>query len=418
MNHKEKYSVIAGLYGNALEWYDFILYASFAPVFAEIFFPSEIHFLSLLATFSLFAIGFIMRPIGGVLIGHYADYFGRKKALILSITIMTISTSLIALVPDHNSIGMAAPLLFSILRLLQGLAVGGELPGSATYLIEHMFEHRRGFAGSLVLSSAFLGIFLGALIAAVFSSLYTGPSLLQWGWRYTYLLGGFLGIFGIYLRCKSSESPTFIKKDHAHELPAKIIFTQFRKQIFIAVMITGIMALTNYMLIAYVTTYLVRYEGFLLHDALLINLLSLLALTLLIPIMGYLSDIVGRKPIYLLGLISLILLIFPIFWLLLSGNWWRVLCCELVLALVLAPINGTVPTMLAEMFPTSVRASGISIGYNIGQALFGGTMPLIAFSLVEITHNKFAPAWYILFLSIIVLGITFLVRESYKKTLG
>ena len=418
MNQKERNSIIAGLYGNALEWYDFILYASFAPVFAEIFFPSDIHFISLLATFSLFAIGFIMRPFGGVLIGHYADHYGRRKALILSMSIMSLSTTLIAFVPDYNALGLAAPIIFSILRLIQGLAVGGELPGSTTYLIEHMFEHKRGLAGSLVLSSAFLGIFLGALIASVFTSLYSGTSLLRSGWRYTYLLGGVLGIFGIYLRLKSTESPTFQKKIHSQDIPIKILCTQYKMQLFKAVMITSILAMFNYLLIAYVTTFLVKYQGFRLHDALLINLLALLSLTLFIPIMGYISDVIGRKPVYLCGLIILLLYIVPFFLLLLSKNWWHVLYCELLLALILAPINATVPTMLAEMFPTSIRASGISTGYNIGQALFGGTMPLIAFSLIELTDNQLAPAWYLCFWTIIVLCTTFYVHETYKKNLN
>ncbi|HAT1923171.1 TPA: MFS transporter [Legionella pneumophila] len=417
MKQNTKHSIIAGLYGNALEWYDFLLYASFAPVFAEIFFPSKIHFVSLIATFSLFAIGFIMRPIGGLLLGHYADHVGRRKALILSMSVMTFSTALIAVLPDFNSWGIIAPILFSVLRLIQGLAVGGELPGSTTYLIEHMFQNRRGLAGSLVLSSAFLGIFIGALTASIFSTLFTGDSLLNWGWRYAYLLGGILGILGIYLRIKSVESPTFLKDKHTTELPAKVVFTRFKQQLFLSVIITSILAMANYVLIAYVTTFLVKSEYFLLKDALLINLIALALLTVLIPLMGFLSDVVGRKPIFLIGLFSLCILIFPFFWLLLSGSWWKALCCELLLAIVLAPINATVPTIIAEMFPTSVRASGISISYNIGQALFGGTMPLVAFTLIELSNNKMSPAWYLFLWTLIVIPITISIRESYQKEL-
>ncbi|KGP62634.1 MFS transporter [Legionella norrlandica] len=417
MRHNIGHSILAGLYGNALEWYDFLLYASFASVFAEIFFPSKIHFVSLIATFSLFAIGFIMRPIGGLLFGHYADHVGRRKALILSMSIMTTSTTLIALLPDFHSWGIMAPILFSILRLIQGLAVGGELPGSTTYLIEHMFQNRRGLAGSLVLSSAFLGIFLGALTASIVSALFTGDSLLRWGWRCTYLLGGVLGLLGIYLRIKSFESPAFLKERHTKEIPAKIVLTTYRQQLFLSVISTSILALANYLLIAYVTTFLVKSEYFLLKDALLINLIALALLTALIPIMGFLSDLVGRKPIFLVGLFSLIILIFPFFWLLLSGNWWKVLWCELLLAAVLAPINATVPTIIAEMFPTNIRASGISISYNIGQALFGGTMPLIAFILIEFSNNKMAPAWYLFIWTIIVVLISSFIRESYQKEL-
>lgn len=417
MEHNVKCSIFAGLYGNALEWYDFLLYASFAPVFAEIFFPSKIHFVSLIATFSLFAIGFIMRPIGGLLLGHYADHVGRRKALILSMSVMTISTTLIAILPDFNSWGIMAPILFATLRLIQGLAVGGELPGSTTYLIEHMFQHKRGLAGSLVLSSAFLGIFVGALTASIFSTLFIGNSLFNWGWRYAYLLGGILGVLGIYLRIKSFESPTFLREKHTTELPAKLVFTRFKQQLFLSVMITSILALANYMLIAYVTTFLVKSEHFLLKDALLINLIALALLTVLIPLMGFISDLVGRKPIFLMGLFSLFILIFPFFWLLLSGNWWKALSGELLLSIALAPINATVPTIIAEMFPTSVRASGISISYNIGQALFGGTMPLVAFILIELTSNKMAPAWYLLIWTLVVISITFSIRESYQKEL-
>ena len=152
MEKKAKNSIIGPLFGNALEWYDFLIYASFASLFAELFFPSNSHFISLVQSFSLFAMGFVMRPIGGVLIGHYADHYGRKNALIISMCIMTISTFCIALVPDFNSIGIAAPILFSLFRLVQGLAIGGELPGSVTYLIEQYWSKGRGFSGSLVLT--------------------------------------------------------------------------------------------------------------------------------------------------------------------------------------------------------------------------------------------------------------------------
>jgi proline/betaine transport protein TphA len=175
------------------------------------------------------------------------------------------------------------------------------------------------------------------------------------------------------------------------------------------------MAIGNYILIAYVTTFLVNSEGFLLRDALLINFIALFLLTLLIPIMGLLSDYVGRKPIFLGGLISLFLLVFPFFWLLLSGSWWKALASELLLSIVLAPINATVPTIIAEIFPTGIRATGTSIGYNIGQAVFGGTIPLFALTLIEITGNKLAPAWYVFIWTIFVLVATRFLQESYQK---
>lgn len=417
MKPEEKRSILAGLYGNTLEWYDFLLYASFAPLFAKLFFPSSVEFLSLTATFSVFAIGFFMRPLGGLLLGYYADHVGRKKALIVSIVIMTLSTFLVALIPGYQVIGIISPILFILLRLIQGLAVGGELPGSTTFLIEHMISKGRGFAGSLVLATAFFGIFLGSFTASTLSNLLDEQNLVTWGWRLAYGIGGLLGVIGIYLRTTSIEPAVFLKQEKTQTSPTKLTFAQYWRELIIAILFTSILAMGNYLLIAYVTTLLVKSEGFLLKDALEINFMALLLLTILIPLMGLLSDRIGRKPIFLFGLISLIVLIVPIYWLLLSHNWVFILISELLLAVILAPINATVPTIIAELFPTAVRASGISIGYNIGQALFGGTIPLVALTLVEWTSNKYMPAWYLLFWSIFILFYSRYSPETYRKTL-
>ncbi len=187
------------------------MYASFAPLFAVLFFPTEVKYVSLMATFGVFAIGFLMRPIGGIIIGHYADSHGRRQALILSVTIMTLATGSIAFLPGYQKIGLVSPLLFTVLRLIQGIAVGGELPGSATFIIEHMFTNRRGFAGSLVLCTAFFGIFMGSLVASSISHLLSYDNLLQYGWRIAYLLGSLLGFIGIYLRIKSVEPSQYLK---------------------------------------------------------------------------------------------------------------------------------------------------------------------------------------------------------------
>jgi proline/betaine transport protein TphA len=417
MNLAKRKSIFAGLYGNALEWYDFLLYANFSPLFAQIFFPSKIYFVSLLLTFGVFAVGFLMRPLGGVLLGHYADHIGRRKTLILSMTIMTFSTACIALIPDFNTLGIFSPLLFVFFRLIQGIAVGGELPGSTTFLIEHMPDHRRGFAGSLVLSTAFLGIFLGSLTASLLSVLCSEDILRSWGWRLAYLIGALLGLIGIYLRLTSVEPPTFLHTKHTKELPAKIVFFAHRRKLLLSILFTSIMAMSNYLLIAYITSFLVKFEGYLLKDALIANFIALLVLTILIPLMGLLSDYLGRKPIFLSGVLGIFIFIYPIFILLLSGHWWQVLTGELLLAVILAPLNATVPTMLAEMFPTAIRASGVSIGYNIGQAVFGGTIPLISLALVELTGNKYVPALYILFWAIITMIASRYAQETYLNKL-
>ncbi|AWN73212.1 MFS transporter [Legionella anisa] len=417
MDSTKRKSIFAGLYGNTLEWFDFLLYANFTPLFAQLFFPSDEYFISLLLTFGVFSVGFFMRPLGGILLGHYADQIGRRKTLILSVSIMTSSTACIALIPDFNSIGIIAPVLFIFFRLIQGIAVGGELPGSTTFLIEHMADHRRGFAGSLVLSTAFLGIFLGSLTASLLSVLLTEDTLRAWGWRLAYLIGAFLGLIGIYLRITSVEPATFLKAKHTTELPAKIVFFGYTRKLVLAIIFTSIMAMSNYLLIAYITSFLVKSEGFLLKDALVANFIALLVLTLLIPLMGLLSDYFGRKPIFLLGALGIFIFIYPLFILFSSGIWWQILLGEIVLAIILAPLNAAVPTMLAEMFPTAIRASGVSIGYNIGQAVFGGTIPLVSLTLVELTGNKYAPAFYILFWVIIAIIAARFARETYLDKL-
>ncbi|MCE0721744.1 MULTISPECIES: MFS transporter [Legionella] len=417
MDATKRKSIFAGLYGNTLEWFDFLLYANFTPLFAQLFFPSDEYFVSLLLTFGVFSVGFFMRPLGGVLLGHYADQIGRRKTLILSISIMTFSTACIALIPDFNSIGIVSPLLFIFFRLIQGVAVGGELPGSTTFLIEHMADHRRGFAGSLVLSTAFLGIFLGSFTASLLSVLLTEDTLRAWGWRLAYLIGALLGLIGIYLRLTSVEPATFLKAKHTTELPAKIVFFGYSRKLVLAIIFTSILAMSNYLLIAYITSFLVKSEGFLLRDALVANFIALLVLTILIPLMGLLSDYFGRKPIFLLGALGIFICIYPIFILFSSGIWWQILLGEIVLAIILAPLNAAVPTMLAEMFPTAIRASGVSIGYNIGQAVFGGTMPLVSLTLVELTGNKYAPAFYILFWVIIAIIAARSTRETYLDKL-
>lgn len=415
MQPSEKKSIIAGLYGNALEWYDFLLYASFAPIFSDIFFPTNVHFLSMIATFTVFAIGFLVRPIGGALLGHYADHVGRRKALIASVAIMTVTTTCIAFLPTYQHAGIIAPILFTLFRLIQGIAIGGELPGSATFLIEHMFNYGRGFAGSLVLCTAFLGIFAGSLTASLLSAAISYEQLADWGWRLAYCIGGILGILGIYLRFKSVEPSTFLQEKPSEELPVKLVFTRYKKQLLLAIICTSILAVVNYILIAYVTSFLVKSAKFSLNDALFINFISLFLLTLLIPVMGLLSDYLGRKFVFLAGIIGIFLFVFPVFWLLMSGNWWYVLGSEVLLAIILAPINATVPTIIAEMFPTAVRASGTSIGYNIGQALFGGTAPLIALLLIEVTGNHYAPAWYIFIWTIIVIFVSKFLQETNQK---
>lgn len=417
MTSDEKRSVFAGLYGNALEWYDFLLYANFAPVFARYFFPMEVPFLSLLATFAVFALGFLVRPLGGILLGLYADRLGRRQALVISVCTMTASTLAIALLPGFNTMGIMAPLLFVGLRMIQGIAVGAELPGSTTFLVEHMSEKHRGFAGSLILTTAFIGTLTGALVASLLSHAFSASFMLSMGWRIAYLFGALLGLIGIYLRLKSIDPAIYSHNRTDKASPIRSLLSTHRQELLFATFLTSILAIGNYLLIAWLTTFLVETRKFPLSEALSINVIGMLTLTLLIPFMGWLSDKLGRRPVFLAGALGLAVLIFPLFWLLLEKNWWHILFAAMVFAALLAPLNATVPTMLAEMFPTAMRATGVAAGYNLGQALFGGTLPMVAFALVEYTGNVYAPAFYVLAFAAIALLVICMHRETAHASL-
>ncbi len=396
--------IIAGLYGHTLEWYDFLLYASFAPIFAKVFFPTKNDFVSLLTTFAVFSVAFLMRPVGGVIIGHFADKVGRRKALILTVSAMSCVTFLIGCLPGFSYLGIASPILFIALRLIQSLIVGGELPGSATFLIEHTGKEKKsGLVSSFIFATATFGIAVAALTAAGLSELIPAPHFTDWGWRIAYWLGAALGLIGIYLRLHSRETEDFLTMTTKEKLPIKVILTEHKYALLGSVIYTAILASGNYLVIAYVTTYLIRIENFSTNAAFAINAVSMLAMTLFIVTFGYISQLVNAKRLFLLGVTSVVILIFPIFYLLSRGNVFYALCAELLIALVLSPINATLPTLLTHLFPTEVRASGVSLGYNLGQGLFGGTFPMIGLALVELTANKFSPAWYLFSWGVIVL---------------
>ncbi len=414
-----KKTVFAGLFGNALEWYDFILYANFAPIIANLFFPVKNPIVSILLTFAVFATGFLVRPLGALLFGYIGDHLGRRVALLTSICLITIPTILIGFIPTYNTVGLAAPMMLIVLRVLQGIAVSGELTSASTFLVEHAPEHRRGFAGCLVMSTAFLGILVGAIISSLASTYLSSTALSDWGWRATFWFGGILGILGIFIRLKSSESPKFLETSkEASKTPFKYVFLHFRKELFLSVALTGVMGLGNYILIAYVVTFLVKFQGFSLKDANIINLISLLFLTLLLPVMGILSDLFGRKPVFKAGVMGFVIFSLPIFWLLSQKQFGLALCADLLLCLVLAPVCASIPTLLAELFPTTIRNTGAAIGYNVALAIFGGTAPLFCISLVQITGSNLAPAAYLILcalLSVFALGF---IKESYKSALA
>jgi len=412
-----KNSTIAGMFGNSLEWFDFVLYAYFAPIFANLFFPAENQFVSLLLTFGVFASGFLIRPLGGIIIGYCGDRFGRKKALIFTIILMSFATCSIALLPTYKTIGIWAPILLTLTRLLQGFAVSGELNGSASFLIEHAGKKHRGLAGSLSMSSAFIGILIGSILATIITNTVSHAQLIVWGWRIPFLFAAIIGIIGLIVRLKTEESPLFKLIGQSATAPVKKVIVHHWKELLLAIFTTCIMAVGNYFLIAYFTTFLVKTEGMPLEYAMLINCISMFLFVFLLIFFGWLSDKIGRKPTYLLGAFGFIVLSYPIIWLLAQKSILLAFIAELLFVLILSPVAALVPTIVAEIFPTKLRNTGSSIGYNISLALFGGTAPLVAIALVKLTHQVMMPAWYLIGCALVSLIAVLIIQETFKKEL-
>jgi len=411
--------IVAGI-GNIMEWYDFALYGYFAPVLAHLFFPSEDPAVSLVLTFGVFATGFLMRPVGAAIFGHFGDRMGRRKALSASVLLMAGATTLMGLLPTYAQIGMTATVLLTFLRLLQGISAGGEFTGSISFLVEHAPPSRRGFIGSWTTFSGVSGMILGSGAGALATYLLSDEALNSWGWRIPFLLGIVTGAVGYYLRFGVEESPMFKalkEQGKVVQAPLKEAFREFHKEMLMAVGVNWLNAAVFYTVWVYNTTYLATVIGFPLSSALLINTLSMLFLILAIPLMGALSDRVGRKPVLIAGCVGVACLAYPLYYLLSQGTFGSALTAQLVFVIPISMLQGTMPTTMVELFPTSSRYSALSISYNIAFAIFGGTAPLVATQLISMTGNPLSPSFSLIFAAVVSLLVIVSMKERYREAL-
>jgi proline/betaine transport protein TphA len=415
--------VLAGTFGNALEWYDFTVYAFFVPVIAPLFFPNKNSLLSILAAFGIFAVGFLVRPLGGVLFGYIGDHMGRKKALILSMITMSCPTFLIGLLPGYDHIGIFAPILLTVLRITQGLAVSGELTTATVFLIEHAHESRRGIAGSLAMGGAFIGIVLSSIVASLVTEFVNETQIMTWGWRIPFIFGGLVGLLGLVIRLRSVEPDLYKKNQDSPKKDCRqVSVIQHVKGlnyqiVFKGILLTSIMAVANYFIIGYFNTFLVESQKLPMKSVMLVGSIAMTVQMVLSLFMGRLSDFVGRKIVLGAGILSLAILVCPIFWLLTQHSIYKALCGELLFAISASAISGLIPTTLAELFDTYHRNTGISLSYNMALAIFGGTAPLVAMSLVMSTQNVYAPALYLMVCAAVGFIVLLSLEESYKKKL-
>ena len=415
--------IVACSIGTVLEWYDFSLYAYFAPILSSLFFPSENPTTSIILTYSVFAIGFFARPIGAILFGHFGDRLGRKNILIFSMIMIATTTSMIGMLPTYKHIGISASVLLVILRVLQGVAIGGEATGAGAFVIESMQNKKRGLATSLIWSSSGVGILLSSVVVAIVSWLLNYEQLSSWGWRLPFLFGILAGILGYYLRYNTMESVSF-KLIRSHKkivrFPLMTAIKKFPAEIFITAGLYVLSAIITYLVFVYMPIYAYKIIGLPYNQTMAVNNLALTCTVLLVPLAGYYSDRVGRRKILLISSASLLLFSYPLYVLINYGTLLDLVAAQLMFAILASGFQGAITITVLEMFPVDVRFSASAFGYNLSYSMFGGTAPLIAIYLVNTFQSNASPGLYLSFGALIALVASYKVhnRNSQLKPLN
>jgi MFS transporter, MHS family, proline/betaine transporter len=404
-------AIVAGAIGNIMEWYDFAVYGFFAAILGRQFFPAEDPLSSLLAAFGVFAAGYLMRPFGSIVFGHIGDRVGRKAALTLSVAAMAIPTFLIGILPTHAQIGATASALLVVLRLIQGLSVGGECATSTIFLVEQASIGRRGFLGSWAMFGAIAGILLGSAVGALVLALFGAAAAEAWAWRLPFLFGVVLGIAGLYLR-RTLAVDTIAPADRPTRLPVVEAFSTEWRTIIRVFGLNIVQAVGFYLCFVYVTTYLRQVDFISTSKALDINSLSMLVLLLMMPVAGLLADRVGRKPVLLVAVTGILVLSYPLFWLMHHPATAMIMLGQLGFSIILGLYLGTLPAVVVEIFPRRVRCSAMSISYNAAIGLFGGTAPMVAVYLIERSHNDLSPAFYLMAMAAVSLAAVLSIKET------
>jgi len=392
-----------------LEWYDFALFGFFAQQIGAHFFPAENPSASLLAAFGTFAAGFVMRPVGGAFFGWVGDRFGRKQALIWSVLAMAFPSFFIGLLPDASHIGVAAPVLLVLLRMLQGIAVGGEYMASAVFLVEGAEPGRRGWMGSWGPLGASAGTLLGSAAGAIVNATMSPEAVMAYGWRIPFLVGLGVGLGGLAIRRHYVERVP-------HQAPAKSplgeAFRAHWRTIVHLVALVAAISVGFYTTFVYSSTWLEQVARVPAKTALGVNTVAMALSLLVIPAAGLVSDRVGRRPVLIWAAGALMVLAYPLMALMAQGKLVTILAGEVGLALLIGATGGVMPAAMAELAPWRVRCTVLSVGYNVALALLGGTTPMVAAWLVSRTGVSLAPGIYLAGAA----GVTFIAALLLPKT--
>ncbi|WP_435849391.1 glycine betaine/L-proline transporter ProP [Streptomyces tibetensis] len=401
-----KRAVKAAALGNAMEWFDFGVYSYIAVTLGKVFFPSGNPTAQLLSTFGAFAAAFLVRPLGGMIFGPLGDRVGRQKVLAVTMIMMAAGTFAIGLIPSYATIGVGAPILLLVARLVQGFSTGGEYAGASTFIAEYAPDKRRGFLGSWLEFGTLAGYIGGAGLVTIMTALLSADDLTSWGWRIPFLVAGPMGIIGLYLRLRLEETPAFAAEakkaeNNRPKTPLREMVTGQWRALLLCVGLVLVFNVTDYMLLSYMPSYLTGQLHYDETHGLLVVLAVMAVMMIAQPFVGALTDRVGRRPVIATGCAGFLLLSVPALLLIRQGSLLAVALGMGALGMLLVCFTASMPSALPALFPTKVRYGSLSIGFNVSVSLFGGTTPLVVTALIGATGNMMMPAYYMMAAAVI-----------------
>ncbi|EAP98120.1 putative integral membrane transport protein [Janibacter sp. HTCC2649] len=414
--------IAASLVGTSLEWYDFFIYGTAAAlVFNKLFFPDFDPLVGTLLAFATFAVGFISRPLGGIIFGHYGDKLGRKNVLVVTLLLMGLATFAIGLLPTYGTIGAWAPALLVILRFLQGLGLGGEWGGAVLMTLESGDPKRRGLNASWPQVGVPVGLLLANGILSLMGGATSESAFLSWGWRIPFLLSGLLVIVGLVIRLTIAESPLFAETEKAGDktkMPIVEVFRRYPKQVALAIGARVGVDVAFYTFVLFITTYVTTYLDLPKSYALNAVLIAAACQVVFIPLFGHLSDVHGRRPVYLFGAIAAAVWVFVFFKLLDTGNLALIILAAVVALFFHAAMYGPQAAFISEMFPTRVRYTGASMGYQLAGIVGGALAPIISTWLLDTYDSSLAVCAYVVGMLAITVICVLLAPETSKADLN
>ncbi|MFZ0217179.1 MAG: MFS transporter [Candidatus Dormiibacterota bacterium] len=415
-------AIIASAAGNATEWYDYGVYSYVVPIIATVIFNAKDPAVGLVATYGALAASFLIRPLGGIVLGPLGDKLGRQRVLVLTILIMSLATFCLGLLPTHAVIGVWSPVLLIAIRLVQGFSTGGEYGGAATFMVEYSPDRNRGFWCSWLEFGTLGGFTVGAGIVTVFTLILPHAEMISWGWRVPFLLALPLGLVGLYLRLRLDEPPTFRELESKGQLadasfPVGEAVRHAWKPILLCIGVVILLNVADYTVLTYLPTYFSQVLGIGATESLLIVLATQIAMMCVISSMGALSDRIGRRAMLFIIAFGFIIFSIPAFLLIGHGGILGIIIGMIPVGLFMVMFLGTEPSTLPALFPGPYRYGGFAIAYNISTSLFGGTAPLVETALIDKFHDNLIPAYYVIAAAIVTLVPIFLMRETARRSI-